>query len=97
MLNFSKVKDERGYTYVAPLDHPVLHHTVTGWYETRPATHVMVWYNFTTRDWVVSYSSQDYGSQVGSSEYVYSRGEANDLAQMLWDEAAALPTLNLTA
>ena len=85
MLRFETVKDERGNTYVAPLPHPV----TVGYFETRKATHVMVWFNRDTRDWVVSYSCNDYGTQVGGSEYVGTRDWANDNAQELYDRAAA--------
>jgi len=85
MIKYTAIRDERGTTYVAPLPHPVL----TGYYETAPATHVMVWYNRDTRDWVVSYSSTAFGQQVGSSEYVGSRSWADDEAQDLVNAAAA--------
>ena len=78
-VNWTTIKDGRGNTYVTPLPEP---RKVA--YGTEIATHVVKWYNRTTRDWVVSLSNK-VGDQVGSSEYVYSQDDANATAQWLID------------
>ena len=80
-MQFEIVRDDRGRTYIAKLRNPL---TLSA-YET--ATHVMIWYHRYTRDWVVSYSSDARGTQVGGSDYVYSREDANDIAAYLYSRA----------
>ena len=52
-----------------------------------PATHVLRWYNRAETSWVVSYSTAS-GEQVGSSQYVYSAGDAEAEASYLLSRAA---------
>lgn len=70
---FVSLRDERGLTYVIALAEP----RRMGY--DGEATHACIWFNRTTRDWVVS-ASNGLGQQVGSSEYVYSREEAEEIA-----------------
>lgn len=58
------LKDERGRTYLASLGKTIS----VDRYDDERASHVMAWFNRTTRDWVVSYGDKD-GHQVGPSEY----------------------------
>ena len=77
MNGFDAIRDDRGTTYVQPLPAP---RCVA--YYPEPATHVCIWFNRTTRDWVVSLSDER-GQQVGNSTYVGDR-------QWALDEAADL-------
>lgn len=57
--------------------------------ESEPATHINRWYNRDERSWVVSYSDEK-GTQIGSSEYVYSVDDAVANAIYLFNQAATI-------
>lgn len=79
-MDWQTVRDPNiGNTYYTPLGEPI--RKVDG-----IARQIMMWYNRTTRDWVVSYADSE-GRQVGSSEYVYTRTDAEEHARFLYQQA----------
>lgn len=86
MLNWTITTDNLGRTYESRLPQrtempPKWNSISDEW-----VTSVMMWYDRNTRDWVVSYSDGK-THQVGGSDRVYSRREAEELAQYLYDLA----------
>jgi hypothetical protein len=67
-------KHEGGY--LAPLGRSV----AGDWGDV--ATHILRWYNRTTRDWVVSFANEK-GEQIGPSTYVATLSEALAEAEYL--------------
>jgi hypothetical protein len=79
MITFTKHRNSNGsIDYTAELERPF----TNAWGET--AKVALMWYNNTSRDWVVSLASDAATRyQVGPSAYVYSRAEAVEIVEAL--------------
>lgn len=77
-MNWTRVTDDYGLKCeFIPFDTPV-----SFGYDDEFAAGVMRWYNRYERSWVVSYCDSQF-NQIGSSEYVYSKSDADHEAEYL--------------